>query len=236
MRRPSAYAPLSVTFATGKTGTAIQKKHGVEGIAVWAAMIAAGKRGKGQIVFAHDADWIAIGLLSPPVFTLREFLRTTGNVKQTRTKTHGHVMYVQLTHYGEWNDDAHTQRERERKSSKTQESNRKKTGGLPEEKRSPFATEAEQEAEEELDSGSPRTLVKLHTNGLPDLTIELQKILDCCKDADTRSLGTLLAAANGLPLASIVNVRESCRRQRGRVGVGYAVNALKSELVERSTA
>ncbi|MCR4338796.1 MAG: hypothetical protein NUW01_02800 [Gemmatimonadaceae bacterium] len=219
-----------MTFATGRTGTAIQNKHGLEGLAVWAAIIAAGKRGRGQIVFAHDADWQAIGLFSAPTFTLREFLQTTGRMKQTRCTRHGHVMYVQLTHYEDWNDDSHRGFERERKARSEEENHRKNAGERADENRSRFAGEAEQEAEIELErTGSPRTSTKLATNGLPDLTIELQKILDCCKDADTRSLGTLLAAANGLTLAAVVGVRESCKSYRGRVGVGYAVNALKSE-------
>jgi hypothetical protein len=150
MRRPAAFAPLSVTFATGRTGTAIQNKHGLEGLAAWAAMIAAAKRGRGQIVFAHDSDWQAIGLLQPPKFELRDLLKTTGQLKQTRTTRHGHVTYVQLTRYEDWNDDAYRQRERERKSRTDEESGRNKTGRVAEYKRKPNAAEVELELEPPL--------------------------------------------------------------------------------------
>jgi len=158
MRRPAAYAPLSVLFATGKTGVALQNRHGVEGIGVWACMIAAAKRAGGQIVFAHDQDWQAIGIFEPPAFTLGEFLKTTGQLKQTRCTRHGHVRYVVLTRYGEWNDDAYRERERQRKSRYSQESERNKSGRLAEHKRKQSASELELdlEVEEEL-THSPRT-------------------------------------------------------------------------------
>jgi hypothetical protein len=132
MRRPNFYAPLSVTFATDPMGTRLQEEYGAEGLGVWAAMIAAAKRGRGQIVFAHDSDWQAIDILSPPSFTLRAFLKTTGTMKQTSTKTHGRVLYVLLTRYEDWNDDARRGRERERKACTDAESNRKSSGRVPE--------------------------------------------------------------------------------------------------------
>lgn len=61
---------------------------------------------------------------------------------------------------------------------------------------------------------------------------ELEKLMPLLHDADSSSADVLRATARGLPLASIAKVRESCefkRRQDGRVGVGYAVNALKLE-------
>lgn len=85
-------------------------------------------------------------------------------------------------------------------------------------------------------SGSPRSEVRSESNGLPDITNELEAILACCKDADSRSILTLKAAASGLSLGSLVKVRESCKHYRGRIGVGYAVNALRSEKHERGVA
>jgi hypothetical protein len=236
MRRPAPYAPLSVTFATGRTGTAIQNKYGVEGLGVWAAMIATAKRGRGQIMFAHDQDWPAIGVMRPPGFALRDFLKTTGQMKQTRTETSGLTIYVQLTRYGDWNDDAHRQRERERKTRKSDESNRNKAGRMAEHNRSPFASELEAEAEEESTTGSTTTVASYESNGLPEITNDLETILAYCKDADARSLDTLRAAARGLPPVSVAKVKESCKRYRGKIGVGYAVNAFKSEAAERNAA
>jgi hypothetical protein len=174
VRRPSSYAPLSVTFSSGRTGTAIQRKYKAEGLGVWAAIIAAGKRGRGQIVFAHDADWQAIGIFEPPSFALRDFLKTTGQLKQTRTTRHGHVMYVQLTRYGDWNKDAYRQGERERKARYSEETNRNKAGRMAEGRRRLSASELELELEleEELDI-EPRAVTELHYADDPGPAVDL---------------------------------------------------------------
>jgi len=62
-----------------------------------------------------------------------------------------------------------------------------------------------------------------------DKEIELQRILDACRGTDDESLGVLRSAAHALPLSKIVWVRQSVCMRHGRVGVGYAVNALRSE-------
>lgn len=145
MRRPSTYVPLSVTFATDKTGETIQHKYGIEGLGVWAAMIAAAKRGRGSITFAHESDWQAIGILSPPSFLLKDLLKTTGRIHQTRSRQHGRVIYADLTHYSDWNDDAHKGFERERKASKPGNSKRKTAGSKPEVNRKVCAPDLEVE-------------------------------------------------------------------------------------------
>lgn len=69
--------------------------------------------------------------------------------------------------------------------------------------------------------------------------LELERILACCVDADEGSFSILAREAKGLPEASLVKVRQSCERfnhsrgGRGRLSVGYAVNALRSEREER---
>ena len=109
--RPGPYVPLSVLFATGKTGTAIQERFKVAGLGVWAAMLAtAGEGNRGEILFRHDEDWSAIGLevgvaLHPIDFTLREFLSFMGRQKQTRTTRQGRALYVQITQWERWNNE-----------------------------------------------------------------------------------------------------------------------------------
>lgn len=68
--------------------------------------------------------------------------------------------------------------------------------------------------------------------GLPiasEKGFELERILRLCRDADGGSLRMLELASSTLTLGGVARVRESCEKRRGRIGVGYAVNALRSE-------
>jgi hypothetical protein len=62
--------------------------------------------------------------------------------------------------------------------------------------------------------------------------LELEKMLPYLHDRDEGSLGVLEATARGLSMGSICKVRESVQNASKRVGVGYAVNALKLEAKE----
>lgn len=121
MNRPELYVPLSVRFATGKTGTAIQRRYGLEGLAVWAAFLAACKlnRPEGEITYASEPEgWGLLGLTGhEPEFTLDEFFRFTGQLKKTRRTRSGHVSYVVCTPWGRWTKAAKREKERQRKSS-----------------------------------------------------------------------------------------------------------------------
>jgi hypothetical protein len=117
--RPAQYVPLSVTFATGKTGTAILERFGVEGLGAWAALLATAGAGQGQVVFRHEEDWAAIGLGGRELgFSLLEFLRFLGQRKQTRKTQHGRVIYTQLTRWEEWNNTRLREVARQQKSRK----------------------------------------------------------------------------------------------------------------------
>ena len=59
---------------------------------------------------------------------------------------------------------------------------------------------------------------------------EVSRMLDQAVDADELSETTLMAYASRLPLAAVAKVRESGQLSRRKVGVGWFVNALKSEL------
>lgn len=61
-------------------------------------------------------------------------------------------------------------------------------------------------------------------------TLEVRKLLRHLKDTDEGTEGVLLSYARRLPLSSVAKVRESCETRR--VGAGYAVSALQSELAE----
>lgn len=93
-----------------------------------------------------------------------------------------------------------------------------------------FAT-TEQEAETEQERELEKALA-----GMPDFTfdereIEVDRILGYCVDETAESRDVVLFFARQVPLASVVRVRESCRKRAG-CGVGYAVNALKDEAKE----
>jgi hypothetical protein len=59
---------------------------------------------------------------------------------------------------------------------------------------------------------------------------EVDKIMRAVKRADPDSRDVILSYARKLPFAAVAKVRESCELKR--VGAGYAVNALKSELAD----
>lgn len=142
MRRPTPYTPLSVTFATGQTGTAILDEYGLEGLAVWAAMLAAAKYEEGLIVFRHEDDWGAIGLAThAPEFTLNDFLTFLGRRKQTRKTRQGRVLYVELRRWSEWND-----------TRQRQESNWRKARSRQKKKRDNNVTPAGQQRDTDRDS------------------------------------------------------------------------------------
>ncbi len=116
-------------------------------------MLTAAKRGvpEGSFVYIGEG-WSALGLVpSPPFeFTLEEFLRLTGQLKQTRKRRSGDVTNVHLTHWAQWQKEWRRDAERERMSRKRREShantmrtpserdaNEKRTEKRREEKREP---------------------------------------------------------------------------------------------------
>lgn len=65
---------------------------------------------------------------------------------------------------------------------------------------------------------------------------DVDKILSACKDVSEDSKGRLMALALRSTPASLAKVRESCQRKSKTIGVGYAINALQSEIDERVAA
>jgi hypothetical protein len=125
LRRPDLFVPLSVRFATGSTGIAIQNKFGLEGLAVWVAFLAACKTETvpGTFTWASEPEaWGKLGLTGhEPAFTFDEFLDFTGRRKLTRrpdrrhTRT-GRVQHAHVTVWKRWHKEARTAADRERKA------------------------------------------------------------------------------------------------------------------------
>lgn len=232
MRRPSAYAPLGVHFATGRTGTAILERFGVEGLGVWASMIAAAKqhRPQGQLVFNHDKDWGVLGLAGyEPSFTLKSFLTFLGQRKQTRTTRQGRVTYVTLTRWGDWNEANNREAERGRKSRKRKEKE-------PDKIQTRSGHEAdipsrEAEAEREKFKGSTSNGSKTTDETLPfEKQIAAAK-LKALAPVSTEGMERIDMLCDELPQGSLEKVLESCAAKANRepLGAGYVINALRSE-------
>lgn len=90
--------------------------------------------------------------------------------------------------------------------------------------------EAEQETERELEQEAEALVADAGYVSDRDLDrlVEVQRILGYCRDSNTDSEGVLMFYARQVPLSGVVRIRENCRRQKA-CGVGYAVNAFKSE-------
>lgn len=116
---------LSALYPHGETARRIQGKFGRDGLLVWILFLAACKRSpiqEGSFSYtSEDAAWTELGLVDPedrPAFSLDEFWKFTGRLKQTRRTRSGHVVNVTATHWKEWQDASKRSLEAERKSRK----------------------------------------------------------------------------------------------------------------------
>lgn len=181
MKRPEPFVPLSIRFATGKTGSRILESFGVEGLGVWGCFLAACKasRPQGEISFASEPEgWALLGLTGfEPQFTLEAFFTFTGRMKQTRRTRSGRVSYVVCTSWGDWNDAAKREAAKRRKSRSRPPSRRdiKRTSGVTEsEPKRDLDIEIELEREEEANASSlaPSARRKRKPDDLWDAFIE----------------------------------------------------------------
>jgi hypothetical protein len=111
-------------FFTNPFTDALLRRFGATGAVVWVAFLCACKRSftPGEIHFASDAEALWLMRLSDvPLadhsgreWTLDEFWRFTGRMKQTRRTSRGRVTYVRSTHWERWQDDARVLMARER--------------------------------------------------------------------------------------------------------------------------
>jgi hypothetical protein len=121
--RRRRYVPLSIHFAGGRTGQRLLDEFGLEGLAVWACLLAAAKRSRrqGTLEWYSDNDaWVHLGIASTPPsgFTFTQFAKFLGRLKQARTTTYGQVKETTLTQWEQWNNTIKTEHDAEKKRRK----------------------------------------------------------------------------------------------------------------------
>lgn len=118
---------LSALYPHGETAGRIQAEFGRDGLLVWVLYLAACKRSPGQGTFSYTSEesgWAELGLLDPddrPGFSLADFWRFTGRLKQTRQTRTGRITHVTATHWKEWQDASSRSLEADRKARKRAE-------------------------------------------------------------------------------------------------------------------
>lgn len=104
------WIPLSTEFPHDKTGTRLQEEFGPAGLAVWVALLTAAKRAHVQGTFSYRSEegaWQELGIVEPG-FSLADFFKVTGHMKQTRRRRRGRITDVQITAWEEWNEAPRT--------------------------------------------------------------------------------------------------------------------------------
>ena len=230
-KRRRRYVPVDVLVAFSPFGGKLADKWGMEGLCAWMLLLAAAKREPVQGTFTYTSEaeaWTKLGVTATS-FTFEEFITFCGRAKQTRKTRSGRITYVDLTGWQGWNDAWKREQDTERKSRKRAQSTPDKPatirGTYADDARTEVEAEVEDEVEAEAREPEPHP-------GLPisvEKNIELERLLRAVRGADENSLQVLQAAARGVSYAGICRVRESCELKRPVPGVGYAVNALKSE-------
>lgn len=109
--RRRQWVPISSDFPNDSLGTRLLDEFGIAGIGVWISLWTAAKRARvqGTVVLGSTEleAWSVLGLEAVSdtfEFTLDEFLRATGQLKQTRKRRRGRIIYVELTRYEEFNN------------------------------------------------------------------------------------------------------------------------------------
>lgn len=154
--RRRQYVPLSVHFADGSTGSRILERFGVEGLGVWACLLAAAKKSATQGTFSYSSEpdaWTKLGMYGhEPAFSFTDFVTLLGRLKQARREKRGRVVDVVLTHWGDWNQTIRRETEAEKKRRKRAQNTGDNTTPLG-------GTEGEGEGE------SPKSLPGSRANG-----------------------------------------------------------------------
>lgn len=130
-RRRRQYVPLYVHFCSGPTGQKILGRFGMEGVGVWAAMLAAAKRSpiQGTFEWLSETDaWGKIGCSKrPPEFTFAEFVRFLGRQKLASTQKYGEVSQTSITAWREWNHTLQREQDADKKRRKRAQNTGDKT-------------------------------------------------------------------------------------------------------------
>ncbi len=119
------YCHQDIDFFHKKTCATLMAKLGPFGVLAFLSLCTEAKRSRipGVVIVASEPDfWKQLGLYGEPLdFTMDEFLKATGRIKQTSRRRVGRLSHVVLTNYGRWQNDYRRENERERKSRKRQE-------------------------------------------------------------------------------------------------------------------
>lgn len=156
-KRVRRYVPLDVFVAFEEPGLTLRQKWGNDGLLAWALYLAACKREpiQGRFTYVSDAEaWGKLGMDAPGGFTLDDFFRLTGRLKNTSRTRSGRVSNVLCTKWGLWNNAWDRQREAEKKAriraQRTGDSTETLPGQSPDDKRTEVEGELEGEGEKEL--------------------------------------------------------------------------------------
>lgn len=119
------YARVDVMFFHKRTCDRLHAEFGWEGVAVFLAFVCQVKTSPipGTFIYESEASgWAKLGFEGrQPSFTLAEFFRFTGRIKQTSKTSVGRLQHVKSTHYERWQKDSRRYEEAARKSRKRAE-------------------------------------------------------------------------------------------------------------------
>ncbi len=114
-KRRRQWVPIYSDYPKDPVALRLSETFGISGLVIWIALQTAAKRAlnQGEVVLgSSDAEaWAVLGLevfAAEFGFSIRDFLAVTGDLKQTRKRTYGGVLYVELTHFEELNQAPRT--------------------------------------------------------------------------------------------------------------------------------
>lgn len=225
MARRRAWFALDVEFMHSNLAKRLLEQFDFAGPVVWVAFLGAcsTSRDRGTFAFHNESHgWVHLGLDYPitPRFTLDEFFAFTGKLKQTRCERRGTSRSVRCNNWEHWQEDHRRQKESERSAWK------RGTNSATDEPDSSTEISLQNSTATEQDITAPD---KFAMPISVDKELEIVKIVAALKDTDQGTLAAVTDAARGVSFGGIRRVRDSVETRRGRVGVGYAVNALRGE-------
>jgi hypothetical protein len=104
------YFHVDVSFMHKRTADVLYQEFGHAGPLVFLALCAQAKNGRPPGTFEYENEplgWFYLGLKGrEPDFTLEEFFKVTGKLKQTAKRRQTHGNHVVLTQYARWQKDA----------------------------------------------------------------------------------------------------------------------------------
>lgn len=250
-RRRRRWFSLSALYPHGETARRIQAEFGRDGLLVWILFLAACKRSPAQGSFAYtseEAAWAELGLLDPtdrPAFSLAEFWRFTGRLKQTRQTRSGHVTNVSATHWKEWQDASARRIEAERKSRKRGEKrpdiaapdsdsdldhDRDHGPAADQDQDLRARTRDHGEEQDPKEGGEPAAAA-----GRPIGEAELRTVIESLEGSDVQSLNVVAPLADCVSRETLLAAVERVRARDARNPVGLLVRFLQLAIRDART-